>query len=150
MGSKNVETVRALHAAYNGRHFEEARDYFASAIRYRDQPRGETMTTPEEYLSWLRSGLESFSDSRIVDAQYIGEGDIVVGLYYEEGTQDGPLSDQPASGRTIRLPICTAFEFDKEGLISGARAFYDLLTLYHQLGIQYTEEHNSVSPHHGP
>jgi len=51
-----------------------------------------------------------------------------------EGTNDGPLSSLPPSGRQISLSFCEVCQLDKHGRVVSGGCYYDQYTLLTQLG----------------
>ena len=96
MESRNVETHRAGHEAFNRRDFDAmVRDY-AESISWIDRARGITFTTPQEFKSdFLAGWVEASSDCRVTDARYSDAGDAVVARFTARGTNDGPIGTVP-------------------------------------------------------
>jgi hypothetical protein len=56
-----------------------------------------------------------------------------ISRYIGRGTNDGPLGDLPATGRSC-FPPCDIFEFDSDRRVAKAEIYYDQLSILEQLG----------------
>jgi hypothetical protein len=134
MESKNVQTYRAGHEAFNRRDFDAMVKEYAGRISWTDQARGITFETPEEFKStFLQGWIEASSDCRITDLRYTDAGDVVFSRFTAEGTNDGPLGAFPATHKAWTLPICEMWRFDAEGHVVGGEIYYDQVSLLTQL-----------------
>ena len=79
MESRNVETYRAGHEAFNRRDFGAMVKEYAESIRWTDHARGITFRTPQEFKDdFLEGWIQASSDCRVTDARYTDAGDTVV------------------------------------------------------------------------
>src|SRR5205823_9985231 len=79
MESRNVETHRAGHEAFNQRDFEAMTKQYADSITWTDRARGSTFRTPQEFKDdFLAGWVGAASDIRITDPSYIDAGQTVV------------------------------------------------------------------------
>ena len=63
MASRNVETYRAGHAAFNKRNFEAMTEQYAESITWTDHPHGRTFRTPQQFqddflTGWVRASSD--------------------------------------------------------------------------------------------
>ena len=136
MESKNVATLRAAHEAFS------AHDCARSAligvepnIKFIDHGRGITVSSREEFQSWLEGHVATSSDIRIVDAHYIDGGDWVTARFRAVGTQDGPIpAGFPASHKPYSLDICEVWRFGPDGQAIEGHNYSDGLGYMMQLG----------------
>jgi steroid delta-isomerase-like uncharacterized protein len=136
MASRNVETYRAGHEAFNRRDFEAMTERYADSITWTDHPQGRTFRTPQEFRDdFLPGWIVSAPDIRITDPRYIDAGQTVVCTFTVTGTQDGPLGAFPASGKEFALPLCEMWHFDSTGRVVGGDLYYDQVSLLAQLGL---------------
>jgi steroid delta-isomerase-like uncharacterized protein len=134
MESRNVQTHRAGHEAFNRRDFDAMVEGYAERIRWTDQARGVTFETPEDFKNiFLQGWVEASSDCRVTDARYTDAGDMVVARFTASGTNDGPLGEFPATGREWTLPICELWHFEADGRVVGGEIYYDQASLLTQL-----------------
>jgi steroid delta-isomerase-like uncharacterized protein len=134
--SRNVQTHRAGHEAFNRRDFRAMVRKYAESIEWIDRARGVTFTTPQEFESdFLQGWVESSSDCTVTDAEYTEAGDLVLARFTASGTNDGPLGPFPATGKEWVLPICEMWHFDADGRVVGGEIYYDQVTLLTQLGL---------------
>jgi len=136
MTSKNVETYRAGHKAFNQRDFEAMTKHYADSIAWTDHPQGRTFRTPQEFKDdFLPGWIVSSSDIRITSPRYIDAGQTVVCTFTVVGTQDGPLGPFPATGKQFTLPLCEMWHFDSSGQVAAGDLYYDQVSLLMQLGL---------------
>ncbi len=134
MESRNVETYRAGHEAFNRRDFGAMVREYAESITWIDRARGITFTTPQEFANdFLEGWIEASSDCRVTDARYTDAGDLVLARFTARGTNDGPLGPFPATGKEWALPICEMWHFDADGRVVGGEIYYDQVSLLTQL-----------------
>jgi steroid delta-isomerase-like uncharacterized protein len=134
MASKNVETVRNAHQAWNRRDFEGVIQNIAENHTYQDYPTGQTIRNREGFRTWTESWARAMSDGQITKAEYIDAGDVVITQFIAEGTNDGPFAGLPPTNRRISFPMCEISRFDKQGRMIGGGAYYDLHSILTQLG----------------
>src|SRR4029453_3923137 len=107
MASRNVETYRAGHEAFNQRDFEAMTKHYAARITWTDRARGPNFRAPPEFREeFLPGWVEAAPDIRITDPRYLDAGQTVVCTFTVIGTHDGPLRPFPPSGRAFSLPLC--------------------------------------------
>ncbi len=136
MASRNVETYRAGHQAFNQRDFEAMTRRYIENITWIDHAQSRTFKTPQEFRDEFLAGwVRASSDIRITDPRYIDAGNTVVCTFTVIGTHDGPLGPFPASGREFTLPLCEMWHFDSSGRVVGADLYYDQVSLLTQLGL---------------
>src|SRR4051812_16120747 len=96
MGSRNVDTYRAGHEAFNRRAFGEMVERYAESIEWIDKPRGVTFGTPEQFKDdFLEGWIRASSDCQVTEARYADAGETVVARFMARGTNDGPLGPFP-------------------------------------------------------
>ncbi len=134
MASKNVETHRAAHEAWNRRDFDAIVSAMVENVTYVDHPRDITISARDEFKEWAAAWAQFFSDGKITDARYNDAGDTVVAQFVARGTNDGAFGPYPATGREVTFPICEILRFDHEGRIVSGELFFDQLGLLVQLG----------------
>jgi steroid delta-isomerase-like uncharacterized protein len=136
MASRNVETHRAGHEAFNERDFEAMTAKYADSITWTDHAQGLTFATPQQFKSeFLPGWVQASRDIRITDARYHDAGATVVAAFTVVGTHDGPLGELPATGNRFALPLCEMWHFDSNGRVVGGDLYYDQVSLLTQLGV---------------
>jgi steroid delta-isomerase-like uncharacterized protein len=136
MGSRNVETYRAGHQAFNQRDFEAMTKDYANSIAWTDHAQGRTFRTPQEFKQdFLPGWVTASSDIRISDPRYLDAGQTLVCTFTVVGTHDGPLGPFPATGKQFALPLCELWHFDPSGRVVGGDLYYDQVSLLTQLGL---------------
>lgn len=134
MASKNVETLRAAHQAWNNRDFEGTVRNMAEAHTYTDHARNLTLEGRARFREWAEAWAKAFSDAKITDPEYIDAGDVVIARFTADGTNDGPFAGLPATGRRATFPFCEVVRFDRNGKMAAGHAYYDQYTIFVQLG----------------
>jgi steroid delta-isomerase-like uncharacterized protein len=136
MPSRNVESHRAGHEAFNRRDFEAMTRHYADTITWTDHAQDRTFSTPQEFRDdFLAGWVRSSSDIRITDPGYLDAGQTTVCTFTVVGTQDGPLGPFPATGKQFTLPLCELWHFDPSGRVVGGDLYYDQVSLLTQLGL---------------
>jgi predicted ester cyclase len=136
MTSRNVETYRAGHEAFNQRDFEAMTKQYADSITWTDRARGLTFRTSQEFKDdFLAGWVLAASNIRITDPRYIDAGQTVVCTFTAVGTHDGPLGPLPATGKEFALALCEMWHFDSSGAVVGGDLYYDQVSLLMQLGL---------------
>jgi len=136
MTSKNLETYRAGHQAFNQRDFEAMTKHYADSIAWTDHSQGQTFKTPQEFKDdFLAGWVVSSSDIRITGPCYFDAGQTLVCTFTVVGTHDGPLGPFPATGKEFALQLCEMWHFDSGGQVVGGDLYYDQVSLLTQLGL---------------
>jgi steroid delta-isomerase-like uncharacterized protein len=136
MASRNIETYRAGHEAFNARDFEAMTKEYADSIAWTDHAQGRTFRTPEEFRKdFLPGWVESSRDIRITNPRYIDAGQTLVCTFSVVGTQTGVLGAFPATGKPFALELCEMWHFDSSGRVVGGDIYYDQVSLLTQLGL---------------
>ena len=135
MSSRNVETFRAAHDAFNRRDFDGVANVLSDQFIYDDRARGTTFKGRTGFKEFMQAWVTAFSDAAVTEPTYIDGGDIVVATFLGTGTNDGRFGDAPATGKRMALPFCEIMRFDAAGRIQSGGIYYDQLSMLTQLGI---------------
>ena len=136
MPSRNIESHRAGHEAFNQRDFEAMTRHYADTISWTDHSQGRTFRTPQEFRDdFLAGWVAASTDIQVTDAHYLDAGQTTVCTFTVAGTQDGPLGSFPATGKEFALPLCELWHFDPSGRVVGGDLYYDQVSLLTQLGL---------------
>jgi steroid delta-isomerase-like uncharacterized protein len=136
MVSRNVETYRAGHAAFNQRNFEAMTGQYADNIVWTDHAQGRTFITPQEFKDdFLPGWVQASHDIRITGLRYIDAGQTVVCTFAVVGTHDGALGPFSATGKQFALPLCEMWHFNSDGQVVGGDLYYDQVSLLTQLDL---------------
>ena len=137
MESRNVETYRAGHEAFNRRDFDAMVKEYAESISWIDHARGITFRTPQAFKNdFLKGWIEASSDCQVSDARYTDAGDTVVARFTGRGTiMTAHSISFPATGKEWALPICERWHFDAGGRVVGGEIYYDQISLLTQLDL---------------
>jgi steroid delta-isomerase-like uncharacterized protein len=134
MSSKNIETLRSAHQAFNAQDFDRAQGLVAATAQVTDHGRGQVMGSRAEFRGWMESFYAMSSDMKLVDARYIDANEWVVAQFRAVGTQDGPMGPFPASGKPYALDVCELWHFNADGEADEGHNYSDGLGLAMQLG----------------
>jgi steroid delta-isomerase-like uncharacterized protein len=134
MASKNAETFRAAHQAFNKRDFDSVVSVMTDDFVYEDRARGVRFTGRKAFKDFMQGWVTAFSNAEVTASRYADGGNIVVAEFTGRGTNDGPLGPLPKTGRQMNLPFCEIMEFDTTGRIVSGRIYYDQQSLLTQLG----------------
>jgi nuclear transport factor 2 (NTF2) superfamily protein len=134
MASKNVQTHRDAHEAWNARELDAVVEKMTSSITYTDHARGLTIRTRDDFKEWVQDWAQMFSNGKIVDQKYADAGNTTVARFTGRGTNDGPFGPFSATGREVRFDVCEILEYDDQGTIVGGDVYYDQLSILVQLG----------------
>jgi steroid delta-isomerase-like uncharacterized protein len=142
--SRNVETVRAIHDAFNRRDWDAmiapVTDDFTTTEGDGTVYRGRAGAI-ESAKVWA----DAFSDGRITEATYYDAGDTVITEFVGRGTHDGPLGPIPATGKTTALPYLEIYHFNKQGQCTSMRAYFNQLTLMQELGLADVPQQSTIT-----
>jgi ketosteroid isomerase-like protein len=134
MASKNVDSVKAAHAAFNARNWASLRGLVAEDCVFTDG-RGISHRGSEAFANdYSKAWADAFSDAEVTDAKYYDAGDTVVTEFVGRGTNDGQLGPMPPTSRRVDLPYCEVYHFGSDGKVSGGHAYFDMYGLLVQLG----------------
>ncbi|MDJ0741001.1 MAG: ester cyclase [Gammaproteobacteria bacterium] len=130
--SDPIDVVRRVIACDNGRDAEGYRALLHDA--YRSFVHGNPSTVgPEQEVAALQMWWQACSDVHLEPLALFASEGVVTLRYTLEGTNDGPLGGEPATGRRFRIENCTLLEVDGD-LVRTAWRFSDTFGLMTQLG----------------
>lgn len=134
MASKNVETFRAAHEAFNRRDFDAVVSAMADEFTYHDRARGVTFRGPNGFRDFIQGWVAAFSNAEVFEPEYIDGGDVVVAQFTGRGANDGSLGSLPPTGKQLNLHFCEIIRFNDKGQMLLGAAYYDQLSMLVQLG----------------
>jgi steroid delta-isomerase-like uncharacterized protein len=134
MASRNVETCRAAHQAFNSRDFEAVVNAMAEDVIYQDRARDLTFRGRTGFREFMQGWVAAFSNAEVFEPVYIDAGDAVVAQFVARGVNDGPLGSLPASGKPVNFNFCEILRFNDNGQVVSGDAYYDQLSIMVQLG----------------
>jgi steroid delta-isomerase-like uncharacterized protein len=134
MASKNVETFRAAHQAFNRRDFDAVVATMAENITYQDRARNVTFRGRTGFKEFMQGWVTAFSNAEVFEPQYIDAGNVVIAEFIARGVNDGSLGPLPATGKQGNFPYCEVMRFNDKGQIIAGAAYYDQLSIMVQLG----------------
>lgn len=134
MASRNVETFRAAHQAFNRRDFDAVVNAMGEEVIYQDRARNLTFRGRTGFREFMQGWVTAFSNAEVHEPTYIDAGDVVVAQFVGRGVNNGPLGPLPATGKQLNLHFCEILRFDEKGQIVSGAAYYDQLSLLVQLG----------------
>jgi steroid delta-isomerase-like uncharacterized protein len=134
MSSKNVDSLRTAHEAWNRRDYDEVIRNCASNLSYTDHATSHTLSGTSQFRDWITNWAKAFPNGKITHPRYIDAGDTVIAQFTVEGTNDGSFAGLPPTHRNSRFDYCEVCQFDRKGQLSQVSCYYDLYTILTQLG----------------
>ena len=134
MASRNAETFRALHQAFNRRDFDSVVGAMAEDVVYHDRARDVSFNGRNGFREFIQGWATGFSNAEVSEPTYLDAGDTVVAQFVGRGVNDGPLGPLPSTGREMNVHFCEFMRFDEEGQIVSGGIYYDQLSMMTQLG----------------
>jgi predicted ester cyclase len=134
MASRNVETCRSAHQAFNRRDFEAIANTLIEEVVYLDRARENTFRGKKEFKAFMQGWVTAFPDAQITEPTYIDAGDAVIAQFLGRGTNDGPFGPFGPTGKPVRFHFCEILRFNEKGLVVSGDAYYDQLSIMIQLG----------------
>lgn len=129
------------HVSYENAHdLDRIMATFGDAARYDDEPAGEHHVGINAVQRYYAQLLESVPDLFIdVQREHL-TGDSVILEVVIRGTHAGTWRGLPGTNRTVAIPLCGIFTFDRNDRLSGERIYYDRATVLRQLGVFHEPE----------
>jgi steroid delta-isomerase-like uncharacterized protein len=134
MASRNVETMRTAHQAFNRRDFDAVVNLMAENVTYHDRARDVVFRGRAGFRDFMQAWVTAFSNSQVTEPVYIDAGDTVVAEFVARGTNDGPLGELPATGKPANFHMCEVIRFNDTGQVVSGGIYYDQLSIMIQLG----------------
>lgn len=134
MASRNIDTIRQAHQAFNQRDFDQGVASMSEDVTYHDRARGETYRGRDGFKEFMKSWVESFSDAEVAEPTYHDAGDTVIAEYVGRGVNDGAFGSLPPTEKELNLRMCEVLRFDEEGRVVSGNVYYDRLQMMTQLG----------------
>ena len=135
MSSKNVETFRTAHQAFNRREFDLVASMLSEQFTYEDRARGTTFKGRQGFKEFMQAWATAFSNASVTEPVYIDGGDVVVATFIGTGTNDGPFGTLLPTRKAMTLRFCEMMRFNPAGQIVSGEIYYDQLSLLSQLGV---------------
>jgi steroid delta-isomerase-like uncharacterized protein len=134
VASRNVETLRTAHQAFNRRDFDAVVSMMAENVTYYDRARDLAFRGRTGFREFMQGWVTAFSNAEVTEPVYIDAGDTVVAEFVGRGINDGPLGPLPATGKSATFHMCEVFRFNDKGQIVSGAIYYDQLSIMVQLG----------------
>jgi predicted ester cyclase len=131
---ENIQLVRAMTAAINGRDLEALDGFVApDIVRHSGATPGLVVTNISEFRAFLESDFATVPDSVQEIDVIFGGGDYVAVRARYIGTQTGPMGPFPASNKRMELPFIGILRFEG-GKVAEIWVEWDNLNALTQLG----------------
>lgn len=143
------EIIRKHLGALSASNWVNFRSVTAKEVVYEDMTMGTRITGIEQYVASAQRWKAAFPDLRTTLIRGYTVGDRVIAEVMWEGTQTGPLENAygvlpPSHKRSkLRSAIFFSIKFEK---ITEVRHYFDLATLWRQLGIDVSRREIPASP----
>jgi steroid delta-isomerase-like uncharacterized protein len=102
--------------------------------RYEIVPTGDVFDGPDEVARYFEDTRTAFPDQRNELIALHHADDAVIVEFDLKGTHKGPLRGIPPTGREFTCRTTAFFLFEEDRLVC-ERAYFDLLTIFSQLGL---------------
>jgi limonene-1,2-epoxide hydrolase/quinol monooxygenase YgiN len=142
-GTGNPDAVRLIaanFAAFDAHDLDAGARMMAPDAQLHDVSLGTTLIGPEGLRQYWMGWYSGFPDGRteILTSAATADGTVVT-EFLGKGTHNGPLAGPggqviPPTGRIASTRFCQVATV-RDNLITGARIYYDLITLLAQLGV---------------
>lgn len=132
--STNIDSAKAIVAAFNARDWDTLKAGFADACMFTDGRGSQHVGGEPVATRWGKLWVEMFSDVKISEDNYYDAGETVTIEFVERGTNDGFFGPLPPSELPINLAVAHVLHFNDEGRVTFGREYFDQLTLMQQLG----------------
>ncbi len=142
-GTGNPDAVRlvaANFAAFDAHDLDAGARMIAADAQLYDVAQGMTLIGPDGLRQYWQGWYSGFPDGRteILTISASADGTVVT-EFLGKGTHDGPLVGPggkviPPTGRVVSMRHCQVATV-RDDLITGARIYYDLISLLVQLGV---------------
>ena len=108
---------------------------FGDAARYDDEPWGDHRVGRDQVRSYYTELLHALPDLTIdIRHRHVAAESVVLEVEIR-GTHRGAWRGLPATGRSVRFPLCGVFTFDERNRLAGERIYYDRAFVLRQLGV---------------
>lgn len=144
MGLPNDENRNArLRLVEEHVHLENAHDLdqvmqtFGTQAAYDDEPWDDRRRGHDAVRNYYEELLAAIPDLQIeITNRHIAESAVIIEVIIT-GTHLGAWRGLPATGRSLRFPLCGLFTFDSGDRLAGERIYYDRAGVMRQLGLFY-------------
>ncbi|HWO69850.1 MAG TPA: ester cyclase [Actinomycetota bacterium] len=120
--------------AENGHDLDGVMATYAGSPRYEDEPYGERHDGAGQVRRYYERLLTAVPDLRIEVSRRHATEEAVILECVISGTHLGEWRGLPATGRSLRFPLCAVYTFDGDRL-AGERIYYDRATVLRQVGM---------------
>jgi steroid delta-isomerase-like uncharacterized protein len=110
---------------------------FGDEAEYQDGPWGEQHCGRDAVEQYYRELLAALPDLHVDVRNRVVTVDAVVLEVLISGTQAGPWRGLPATGRSVRFPLCAIYRFAASGQLAGEKIYYDRAGVLHQVGLYH-------------
>lgn len=130
----NKDVVRQLLESMNKRDYETLDQLLDSGFQRHCQATPQVQVkSAEEFKAFIKLDHQSFPDGVMKPKMMVAEDNTVAGLYTYSGTQQGPLGELPALGKTFVLNF-VMLNTVENGKVLDMHVEWDNLALLGQLG----------------
>lgn len=121
--------------AENRRDLDAVMATFGPQARYEDEPWGDRRSGHDQVREYYAELLTALPDLTIdVRHRHVSEEAIVLEVEIR-GTHLGAWRGLPATGRSVKVPLCGVFTFSDDNRLAGERIYYDRALILRQLGV---------------
>ena len=110
-------------------------DTFGPEARYDDEPWADHRVGRDQVRLYYMQMLAAAPDLHIEVMHRYATGEAIILEVMISGTHMGDWRGLPATGRSVRFPLCAIYSFDQGDRLSGERIYYDRASVLGQLGV---------------
>jgi steroid delta-isomerase-like uncharacterized protein len=133
--ANKVIVRRYIEEIWNQKNYTASDQFIAPGCTLNGNPLG----GPDGANRWAREWHTIFPDQQKTIEDMIAEGDKVVALFTERGTQRSELFGIPPTGKYVAWPVMAIFRL-LDGKIVDLKAVADMRSLHEQLSAAITAE----------
>lgn len=130
-----IQLVEEHVRAENAHDMEKIMTTFGEQARYEDQPWDEDHKGRGAVKAYYTALLAAMPDLYIdVERRHVTQDHVILEVTIT-GTHRGAWRGLPATGRSVRFPLCGIFTFDDVGKLASERIYYDRAAILAQIGL---------------
>jgi len=134
-----INISREVFDAFNNRDFDRIVSLSSDKLEWIDLPTGKKLSGQQALKQWCQAWVGAFSNAKVEMISDFGSDELVCSEYIGRGQHTGQLvlgqQTLPPSNRMVQIQLCNVVRIQGGKIVSG-HAYYDLLTMIRQLGVE--------------
>jgi steroid delta-isomerase-like uncharacterized protein len=140
MGEDLISKAKEHVEAFNKQDWARYKEMLADDAVYEEEATHRMIRGADQIMAAIKEWTEAFPDLKSDIKEIVGGRDKVVAelLWYgtHQGVLGGPFGRIAPTGVHGQLSAVEMFTFDEEGKIARLHHFFDLMTMFEQLGVE--------------